>query len=77
MWTERDDLLQAGPTYPKLTKDAESDVLVVGGGIAGLQIAYELLKKGKKVILIEDGSMYFHLIALAEGNEREDLSTDH
>lgn len=57
VWTERDDLLQAGPTYPKLTTDAESDVLVVGGGIAGLQIAYELLKKGKKVILVEDGTI--------------------
>lgn len=53
---ERDDLIQSGPTYPKLTQNTETDVLVVGGGMAGLQIAYELLLKGQKVILVEDGS---------------------
>jgi glycine/D-amino acid oxidase-like deaminating enzyme len=38
-------------------KDAETDVVVVGGGIAGLHIAYELLSTGtKKVTVVEDGS---------------------
>jgi glycerol-3-phosphate dehydrogenase len=43
-------------TYPKLEQNATTDVLVVGGGIAGLHIAYELLQSGKKVIVVEDGS---------------------
>ncbi|MCK5442668.1 MAG: FAD-dependent oxidoreductase [Maribacter sp.] len=34
----------------------QSDVIVVGGGIAGIVTALELLNKGKKVILLERGS---------------------
>ncbi|WWC57480.1 uncharacterized protein I303_100012 [Kwoniella dejecticola CBS 10117] len=58
VWLERDDLLSKAPSYPQLTSDAKTDVVVVGGGIAGLHIAYELLSTGqKKVILLEDGKI--------------------
>lgn len=58
VWLERDDLIASStkPTYPHLSQNTSTDVLVVGGGIAGLHIAYELLYSGKKVILVEDGS---------------------
>lgn len=42
-------------TYTKLSEDKSTDILVVGGGIAGLTSAYCLAKSGKKVILVEDG----------------------
>lgn len=41
------------PKYPKLTSDEEADVIVVGAGIAGLSIAYNLVQAGKKVIVLE------------------------
>lgn len=46
---------QAPLIYKTLETDAITDVLIIGGGIAGLTTAYCLSKSGKKVILLEDG----------------------
>jgi glycine/D-amino acid oxidase-like deaminating enzyme/nitrite reductase/ring-hydroxylating ferredoxin subunit len=43
--------------FNKLNKDITTDVLIVGGGISGLTTAYCLAKKGKKVVLVEDGHL--------------------
>lgn len=45
------------PAYGKLPGEIQTEVLVIGGGIAGLTTAYLLLKSGKKVVLIEDGKI--------------------
>ena len=37
----------------KLDKDTECDVLIIGGGMAGLSTAYYLMDSGMKVVLIE------------------------
>ena len=39
--------------YPKLEKNIEADVCIIGGGITGISCAYEISKTGKKVVLIE------------------------
>jgi glycine/D-amino acid oxidase-like deaminating enzyme/nitrite reductase/ring-hydroxylating ferredoxin subunit len=41
--------------YEKLNQPAEIDVLVIGGGIAGLTTAFCLAKEGLKVVVVEDG----------------------
>jgi glycine/D-amino acid oxidase-like deaminating enzyme/nitrite reductase/ring-hydroxylating ferredoxin subunit len=41
--------------YEPLNKDIETDILIIGGGLAGITTAYCLLKAGKKVVLVEDG----------------------
>jgi glycine/D-amino acid oxidase-like deaminating enzyme len=41
------------PKYPSLNQDLETDVCVIGSGIAGISTAYELVKKGVQVVMIE------------------------
>jgi glycine/D-amino acid oxidase-like deaminating enzyme len=41
------------PQFPKLTKDIETEVAIIGGGLAGLFSAYLLAKAGKKVVVLE------------------------
>lgn len=43
----------AFPEYPKLDRDEEVDVLVIGGGLTGLTAAYLLTAAGKTVAVIE------------------------
>ncbi|HRH31275.1 MAG TPA: FAD-binding oxidoreductase [Candidatus Paceibacterota bacterium] len=43
--------------FPKLEKNIETDVVIVGGGMAGLLSAYVLAKAGKKVIVLEKGRL--------------------
>ncbi len=43
--------------YPALSGNTATEVLVVGGGIAGLTTAYCLAQAGKRVIVIDDGNI--------------------
>ena len=41
------------PQFSQLDKDIQTDVCVIGSGIAGIQISYELTKRGVDVVMIE------------------------
>src|SRR5687768_6287249 len=45
----------AGRRYPKLQKNVEYDVAIVGGGITGLTAAYLLKQAGQKVAVLDKG----------------------
>lgn len=49
-WTDR-DLIQTTP----LAFDLETDVCVIGGGIAGLLIAHRLFEEARRVIILDAG----------------------
>jgi len=53
LWMSTTSVAQA----PPLTDDINADIVVVGSGIAGLSVAYELSKAGKRVIVLERGSV--------------------
>jgi ribulose 1,5-bisphosphate synthetase/thiazole synthase len=41
------------PEFQPLQDNTRADVCVVGGGIAGITLAYLLISEGKKVVLLE------------------------
>jgi glycine/D-amino acid oxidase-like deaminating enzyme/nitrite reductase/ring-hydroxylating ferredoxin subunit len=41
--------------FETLNKNIDADILIIGGGIAGLTTAYCLLKAGRQIVLVEDG----------------------
>ena len=43
--------------FQKLEKDISADVIIVGGGIAGMTTAYLLSKMRKKVAIVDDGNI--------------------
>ncbi len=45
------------PSFPKLNGDRNTDVLIIGGGIAGLLTAYFLKQNGVDCILVEKGRL--------------------
>src|SRR5688572_29298489 len=46
---------QDGPATTALEESIETDVCIIGGGIAGLTTAYLLTRSGKNVVVIDDG----------------------
>lgn len=41
--------------YSPLAENTQTDVIIIGGGLAGVSVAYCLCKIGKRVVLVEDG----------------------
>lgn len=51
-------MAEEAPRFPApLEGTLEMDVCVVGGGIAGLSTAYEVVRAGFSVVVLEDGSL--------------------
>ena len=53
-WTQTIEKL---PSYPKLAEDADTDIVVVGGGISGITTGYLLATAGFRVTLLEAGTL--------------------
>ncbi len=45
------------PAFPSVDRDLNTEVVVVGAGIAGLTVAYCLAKEGRRVVVIDDGEI--------------------
>lgn len=53
-WQKTADL----PQFPRAQGDLHTEVLVIGGGFAGLLTAYLLQQKGVRVIVAEKGRIF-------------------
>jgi len=59
--------------YPKLDKDTNTDVCVVGGGMVGILTAYMLIDNGLDVTIIDKGEMCMGVTA----NTTAKLTSQH
>lgn len=58
----------ASSTYNSLSGNLKADVVVVGAGITGLSTAFNLMKNGKKVVVIESGEVGMGTTGSSTGN---------
>ncbi|UPL03143.1 hypothetical protein LCI18_014077 [Fusarium solani-melongenae] len=52
VWVHQDPVSNR-PSFSKLGSDIETDVCIIGAGIAGISTAYELVNRGREVVLLE------------------------
>src|SRR5258708_1722725 len=52
-WLDKEEL----PRFDALSRNLACDVVIIGAGIAGLSTAYNALKTGLTVIVLEDGQV--------------------
>ncbi|MGE5425230.1 MAG: FAD-dependent oxidoreductase [Syntrophothermus sp.] len=45
------------PVFDELKENLEADVVIVGAGLGGLSVAYNLVLEGLKVVVVEDGGI--------------------
>ena len=55
-------------SYPSLQGSIQVDVVVIGAGITGVTTAYELVNQGKKVAIVEAGSVGLGTTGFSTGN---------
>jgi len=51
--TSWEDELRHVPSFSKLDRNLTTDIVIVGGGITGILVAYTLARSGKKVVVLE------------------------
>jgi len=59
--------------YPALTDDIKADVVIVGGGMAGISCAYLLMKEGIKIALLEAD----HILQGTTGHTTAKVTSQH
>lgn len=72
VWTHKLPWSQT-PEFPSLDKDLETDIAIIGAGIAGISTAYELVKRGKQVTLIEARNVLSGETGRTSGHLTDDL----
>lgn len=61
------------PTFAELKEDTETDVCIIGAGIAGISTAYELVSRGREVVMIEARNVLAGNTSRTSGHLTNDL----
>ena len=69
VWQEAASL----PSFPELERDIRTDVLIIGGGIAGILTAYRLKERGIDCVIAEKG----RICSGVTGNTTAKITSQH
>ncbi|MEI8123991.1 MAG: FAD-dependent oxidoreductase, partial [bacterium] len=72
IWSEGVDVVE----YPRTVLPKETDILIIGGGMAGLTNAYLLSKIGKKILLLEKNMLGMRVTGCTTGFLTSVIDTD-
>jgi glycine/D-amino acid oxidase-like deaminating enzyme len=63
--------------YPTLKGDIETEIVIIGGGITGIVTAYQLALSGRKVVVLDKGTLFKNsTTAFTTGFLSSDIDTD-
>ena len=57
LWTKN---IEEGTTYPPLSQDIKTDIVIVGGGTTGALTAHYFMKQGLNCVLVEKNQIAHH-----------------
>lgn len=76
VWYHRDPPSNR-PKFMKMDKDLETDICIIGAGVAGISTAYELVKRGREVTLIEAREVLSGETGRTSGHLSSDLDGEY
>ncbi|KAF4980548.1 hypothetical protein FZEAL_3483 [Fusarium zealandicum] len=72
VWIHQDPVSNR-PSFTKLNSDIETDVCIIGAGIGGISTAYELVTRGREVVLVESREVLSGETGRTSGHLTNDL----
>lgn len=72
VWIHKDPVSNR-PRFSALSSDVDTDICIVGAGIAGISTAYELVKRGHQVVLLEARDVLSGETGRTSGHLTDDL----
>lgn len=65
------------PQFSKLSQNLETDVCVIGAGVAGISLSYELIKRGHNVVLVEAREVLSGETGRTSGHLSNDIDSEY
>jgi glycine/D-amino acid oxidase-like deaminating enzyme/nitrite reductase/ring-hydroxylating ferredoxin subunit len=72
VWVHKDPVTNR-PQFPTLKEDIETDICIIGCGISGISTAYELVTRGKEVVMVEARDVLAGNTSRTSGHLNNDL----
>ncbi len=74
MWTKN---MEKKKTYPTLSKDIKTEIVIVGGGITGALTAHYFMKQGMRCVLVDKSNIATHATSASTAILKYEIKKSH